>query len=183
MRKLHLSLFLISILFYNANAQKGEAIVENFIDAYNTKDSITAFNYLHKDFVELFEKDTAIASKSAYGNNYAWGIIMHDRMSFEITEVRSNEIETMSTYYSDRDSLLKVEPFKSIRTYFLKNDQIVKVVETKFSGYENYDAPRREKYSTFFSWLSKEHNLSIGNFAYNKNGAEKLRKILLVYSK
>jgi len=183
MKKLHLTLFLIFTLFYNVNAQNGKAIVENFIDAYNAKDSITAFNYLHNDFVELFEKDTAIASKSDYGDNYAWGIVMHDRMSFEITEARENEIEIMSTYYSDRDSLLKVEPFKSLKTYFLKDGLIIKVVESKFSGYEKYDAPRREKYKEFFSWLSKEHNLSIANFAYDKNGAEKLRKILLEYSK
>jgi hypothetical protein len=183
MKKTFLIIILNSILCYSCNAQNEKSIVENFIKAYNIKDSIKTFKYLHKDFVELFEKDTAIVNKLGYSKNYAWGKVMNDRMEFEIIKVEGNEIETMTTYYSDRDSLLNVSPYKSIRTYFIKDEQIVKVIENKFSDYEKYDNPRREKYNDFFNWLYKEHKLNINDFKFDKNGAEKLKKILIKYSK
>ncbi|MCK8521469.1 hypothetical protein M0D21_07815 [Aquimarina sp. D1M17] len=185
MKNILLVIILTFIFCLNCNAQNHKTVVSNFIEAYNKKDSITTFKYLHKNFVEHFEliSDTAIASKSDYSNNYAWGKVMNDRMEFELLQTDDNWVETMSTYYSDRDSLLDVSPYKSIRKYIIVDGQILKIIESKFSGYNKYDNPRRDKYNKFFEWLLKKHGLTISDFEYDQKGAEKLKKILLEYSK
>ncbi len=181
--KSNLTIILLSILCFGCNAQNEIHTLESFIKNYNQKDSLSTLKYLHENFVELFEKDTSIANKTAYSNNYAWGKVMNDRMEFEIIKVDNTIIKTMSTYYSDRDSLLNISPYKSIRTYFIKNNQIIKIIENKFSGYDEYDNPRRKKYNIFFNWLSEEYDLTITDFSFDKNGAEGLKKMLLEYLK
>ena len=169
-------------MFISCNGQDKKSIVVNFIDAYNKKDSITTFKYLHKDFAEFYENETVIASKADYSNNYAWGKVMKDRVEFEIIKIEDAEVETMSIYYSDRDSLLGVSPYKSIRKYFIKNGQIIKIVESKLPKHEEYNNLRSEKYNKFFTWLKSKYKLTISDFSFDKKGAEKLKEKILEYS-
>ncbi|GEM_PF-2510744 len=182
MKKTYLLIF-SCFLFFGSNSQTNHQLVNEFIESYNDKDSLRTFNLLHDDFIELWEKDTVINNKTDYSKNYAWGKVMNDLEVIEIIKMDSNFVETISTYYSDRDRLLDISPYKSKRVYELKNGKILKVTGGKFDGYEEYDSPRREKYAAFFTWLSKNHNLEPSDFAFDKNGAEKLKKKIIEYTR
>ena len=174
---------LACFLFLDGHSQNNEQVVNEFIKAYNDKDSLKTFGLLHNDFVELWEKDTAIYSKNDYSENYAWGTVMNDFEEIQINKADSNIVETIYTYYSDRDKLLGVGPFKSKRVYDIRNGQIVKIVGGEFDGYLEYHEPRREQYEVFFKWVSEHHKLNPSDFSFDKNGAEKLKELIIEYKK
>lgn len=157
-------------------------VVKNFIEAYNAKDSVATFKLLHKDFVELYDKKVAIKSKTDYANNYAWGNVMNDKMEYLLVLADEMDIEIISTYHCDRDRLLGVSPYKSIRTFTILDGQILNIKESKLSGFEDCNTKRSEKYQLFFNWLSDTYNLTPLDFKFNKSGAEKLKKAILEYS-
>lgn len=184
--KLHMKktyLLIITCLFtFVCNSQNNTQVVSDFIKSYNEKDSLKTFSLLHKDFVELWEKDTVINNKTAYSKNYSWGKVMNDANEIEIVKTSSDFVEAICTYTSDRDNLLGVAPYKSKRVYQLKNGKIFKIIGGEFNSYNEYDKPRREKYQLFFKWLSKNYNLNPSSFPFDKNGAERLKKILIEYN-
>ena len=176
-------LILSSFLLLDCNTQSNDKIVSEFIQSYNNKDSLKTFNLLHKDFTELWENNTVIPNKTDYTKNYAWGKVMNDLEEIKIVKTDSNFVETISTYYSDRDKILGINPYKSKRTYEIKHGKIIQIVGGEFDEYKEYDEPRREQYQVFFDWLSKNYNLEASDFPFDKNGAEKLKKILIEYKK
>jgi len=169
--------------FLYCKSQTTTKIVDTFITSYNSKDSIVTSQILHKDFVELWKKDTVINGPTNYFKHYAWGKVMHDKEEIKIIQADSNSVITRSTYYSDRDRLLNISPYKSQRTYTIKDHKIIKIVGQGFQGYKAYDQPRRKKYDRFFSWLKQHHNLTTFDFPFDAKGAVKLKKTLLDYTK
>ena len=169
--------------FLSCYSQNNVKVVNEFIEFYNNKDSLKTLNILHKDFVELWKKDTVIQNKTSYSKHYSWGKVMHDLEEIKVIKTDSNFIETISTYYSDRDKLLKISPYKSKRIYEIKDRKIIKIVGGEFDGYKAYEKPRRAQYALFFKWLSNNHNLNPSDFPFNKNGAEELKSLLIAYLK
>ena len=53
------------------------------------------FNLLHKDFIELWEKDTVINNKTDYSKNYSWGKVMNDLEEVKIIKTDSSFAETI----------------------------------------------------------------------------------------
>jgi hypothetical protein len=182
MKKTYL-LILSCFLFFACKSQSNIQIVNEFIQSYNDKDSLKTFNSLHKDFIELWEKDTVINSKLDYCKNYSWGKIMNDSEKIQITNNNANSVVTISTYYSDRDKLMGINPYKSKRIYEISDGKISRITGGEFSDYQKYDKPRREKYQRFTEWLTKNYELELSDFSFDKKGAEKLRKILLEYKR
>lgn len=174
---------LISLVLMGCASQSNSSIVQKFVNSYNEKDSIHTFGLLHKEFTELWENEIVIKSKLDYTDNYSWGKVMNDKEYIEIVNVEQNKVKTISTYYSDRDKLLEVSPYKSKRIYEIKNKKIYKITGLKYDGYDDYDEPRRENYNTFFYWLSENYGLSISDFPFNKEGAEKLKQFIYEYKK
>ena len=182
MKKTYLLIF-SCFLFLGCNSQSNDQVVNEFIKSYNDKDSLKTFDLLHKDFVELWEKDTVINNKIDYSKNYSWGKVMNDFAEIQIIKTDSNFVETISTYYSDRDKLLRISPYKSKRVYEIENGKIIKIVEGEFDGYFKYDDPRREQYQFFFKWLSENYNLNPYEFPFDKNGAERLKEKIIEFKK
>ena len=163
-------------------AQQEERIVKKFIKNYNEKDSLAFFNLMHEDFQEYFESFVAIRSKKGYAENYAWGKIMNDRLEYEIINIKEGSVEIMSTYFSDRDKLLKIPPFKSIRTYYVSDEKVIKIVEIEFEGYQEYNDPRNQKFEAFFEWVTQKYHISAMSIKFDKEGAIKLKKLIKEYS-
>ncbi len=182
MKKTYLLIFSY-FLFIGCNSQSNVQVVNEFIKLYNDKDSLKTFDILHKNFVELWEKDTVINNKTNYSKNYSWGKVMNDLEVIEIIKIDSNFVETISTYYSDRDKILDISPYKSKRVYEIKNGKIIKIIGGEFDGYLEYDEPRRKQYQAFFKWLSENYDLEPSDFTFDKNGAEKLKERIIQYKK
>lgn len=182
MKKIYLLIF-SCFLFLRCNSQNNIQVVNEFIKSYNNKDSIMTFNLLHENFIELWEKDTVIRNKTDYSKNYSWGKVMNDIEVVEIIKTDSSFVETISTYYSKRDKLLGISPYKSKRVYKISNGKIIKIIGGEFDGYLEYDKPRREQYQVFFKWLSKNYDLEPSDFPFDKNGAEKLKEKIIEYKK
>lgn len=174
-------LILSCFIFLGCISQSNDQVVIEFIKSYNDKDSLKTFDLLHKNFIELWEKDTVINNKTNYSKNYSWGKVMNDFEVIEIIITDSNHVETISTYYSDRDKLLNISPYKSKRVYEMNNGKIVKIVGGEFDGYFKYDEPRREQYQVFFRWLSEHYDMEPSDFSFDKNGAEKLKEKIIEY--
>lgn len=154
-------------------------LVGEFIEAYNDKDSVKVMHLLHQDFVELFESDTTIPSKTSYAHNYAWGKQMNDKIAFEIIHSDSNTVKIKSSYYCFRDKVLNLGPFVSQRCYIIKSNQIFMVIETYEE--QNY-VNRRTEYQAFFDWLKHNKNLSANDFPFNNQGAVSLKIALKEYA-
>ncbi|WP_299101549.1 hypothetical protein [uncultured Winogradskyella sp.] len=158
-------------------------IVKDFISAYNKKDSIATFQLLHKDFAEYFNKDKTISSKTNYASNYAWGNVMNDKMNYIIVLVDDSEIEVLSTYHCDRDRLLNVTPYKSIRRFEIKDSKIYRIYESEIPDFETEYQERQQSYQLFFKWASEHHNLNIMDFKFNHSAAKKLKQTIIEYDK
>ncbi|NRD20400.1 hypothetical protein HNV08_10115 [Winogradskyella eckloniae] len=169
-----------SLSFYNTtNTQT----VLNFIEAYNKKDSIATMQLLHPEFSEYFNTELAIKSKTDYAHHFAWGKVMNDNMEVQIVYSDGNIIELLSTYHCDRDKLLKIEPYKSIRKFEIKDDKIYKIIESEFPNYKEAYHQRQQTFQLFFDWALEQQNLKIMDFKFNQFGAETLKKSLTAYSK
>lgn len=164
-------------------AQSNEQVVREFVQAYKDKDALRTFDLLHQDFVQLWKNDTVIYSKNDFRNNFAWGEVMQDFERIEIIKSDDRFVETLSTYYCDRDKLLGIKPFKSKRIFEIRQGQIVKIRGEEFDGYAQYDQPRRVKFEKFFAWLAESHELKPIDFPFDKNGAEKLKEKIREYTK
>ena len=177
-------LFLFCFLFFiGCRSQNNVQIINEFIQSYNNKDSIKTFNLLCKDFIELWEKDTVINTKMDYFKNFNYGKVMNDSEEIEVTKTDANFVETISTYYSARDKLLEIKPFKSKRIYEISEGEIIKIIGEEFDGYEEYEKSRKQKYQVFFKWLSENYGLGPADFPFDKTGAEELKKLLIEYQR
>lgn len=165
------------------NTKSNTGIVEHFINSYNKKDSTSTFKVLHPEFKEYWYYQPIIHSKKKYARNYSWGKQMNDFEEIKIIRDVQDTLEVISTYYSDRDKMLNVSPYKSKKIYVLKDYKIFKIIGQKFEGYEEYDTPRRETYDKFFNWLSEKYNQDASDFFFSKNGAKKLKKKIIEYKK
>ncbi len=182
MKKLYL-LIISCFFFLGCISQNNVELVNEFIQSYNKKDSIKTFNLLHQDFSELWGNEITIISKKDFRYNYSWGKVMNDMEEIVIIKTEQNFVETISTYYSDRDKLLGIPPYKSKRIYKIKDHKIIKIIGGKFEGYNEYDQARRKQYEVFFEWLSKNYGLKPSDFPFDKKGAEKLISIINKYNK
>lgn len=91
----------LCFILSNCNSHSSSETVHAFIRSYNAKDSINTFKYLDENFVELWERDTVIASKADFSQNYTWGKAMRDKEIIIIVKADHNHVETISEYYSE----------------------------------------------------------------------------------
>lgn len=161
-------------------AEEYKSVLNNFINSYSSKDKNKLLGVLHKDFTQYFRDDITINSKSEYLNNYSHGKVINDYYEIDIVLEASNLIVVKSKYYSDNDSILKVGPYTSILKFYFKNNQIIKIVEND-ELFINENKFIYERYQEFFEWVKAKHNLRISDFPFSKEGAEKLKPLLVEF--
>ncbi|MEZ5472633.1 MAG: hypothetical protein R3E90_12750 [Marinicella sp.] len=176
--------FLILIIFlfpFIAESQNSAVLVEEFVQANNNRDKDKVHELLHEDFQQLYDKQVTIESKKDYMNHYEWGIVMNDLLKIEIIAQQENKIVAKAKYFSDRDRLLKLGPYKSINVYVLKNNQIISIIDKGLQTDTSKEQSRLKAYELFREWMKEKYNLSFSDFTFDQEGANKLKKVLTEY--
>jgi len=172
-----LCLFLTFSNAQNANTE----IIQDFIDNFNNRDSTATLNSLHKKFSEYWQSSLIYKNKKEYSKYLSWGTVMNEHEDIEIIKTTGNKVVVHSTHYSDLDKSLGKMPYKSKKTFIISKGKIIKIVSTKYKGYDIYQNKRKYAFIKFKNWLSKKYKLRRSDFKMNRKDALKLKKIIFEY--
>lgn len=158
-------------------------MVESFFQTYNTKDSLAHFDCLHQDFTQTWEGDQiSIPSKKDYADNYSWGHVMEDHEDYKITSTTESSVIVSSEYYSFRDSILDLGPFKCTKTFLFEDGKIIQIDEQGIEDSEAYHESRSQIYDRFFQFARHFHDLGVEDFPFSRDGAILLKGVLEDYA-
>lgn len=182
MKTTYLSFLFCFFLVSGFSQDQKKAIVENFIENFNKKDSTAVFEVLHKNFTEYWQKLVVNEDKKDYSKFFSWAKEMQENEEIEIVSVKGNKVVVNSTYYSDLDRLLGKLPYKCKKTFVLSNNgKIIKIISDKHKSYDYYQNKRKSSYISFKNWLRSTHGLKRQDFSLNLEDAKKMKSILLEY--
>lgn len=181
MKTIYLTIAFCLILSVTNSQNRNAEIVQQYIENFNTKDSIATLDFLKKDFIEYWQSSVINKNKREYSKYFSWSSVMKEYEIIEIVSDKGNKVIVNSTYYSDLDKILNKLPYKCKKTFILSKGKISKIISSKNKGYDLYQNKRKKAFLPFKNWLFVNYGLRRQDFKINRKGAKQMKKIVIEY--